>query len=503
MPKKPSRVRYSGVAPFIDDTQANRIQALGSSSRLTTEDMKELGTLNIVEVVDDVPQIDISIDQNENGTNDLVGLLSNTGYGCNVVALPDGAAVGSTSVKIRQGSYYANGNRVFFDGTTLAVASGNVAVYLNPVVSGGATAKVSCGSTVPAGSIPIATISASAITGGVITQADITDTRSFGTITHLNFELAKADVFVPIKQITSDATPARTMYIENAFVNSIDFNFGVGSPATANFRLESDNKRWFLNNASQLIVDEFKGPGVVTLTQIPTILANGKYLLKLVKNGDKLTENTDFTVNSTTKVVTFTVGLIAGDMIKVRYVSTLNGKFFSPVPASEDPHPEYAGGVKQGNIEVYLSDDLGSKLTRVQSVRLNVPLTRQPLGELGALAPFDRPMNLPINSSVTLEFKDSDLEVMSRLASKDLTTVNELSVLDMLKNKDLVIKIYRENDIARAKLAAGHPDKLAIKTIKVQRLIPQSENWDAKVDNDANQTFEFMAHNVSLSDIIG
>src|SRR5206468_8397650 len=97
---KATRVRYSGTAPFIDDTQANRVQALGSSSRLTTDDVKELGTLNIVEVVDDVPQVDVSIDSNENGTNEILALLSQSGYGCQVSATPlsgSSSSIGSTT----------------------------------------------------------------------------------------------------------------------------------------------------------------------------------------------------------------------------------------------------------------------------------------------------------------------------------------------------------------------------------------------------------------------
>lgn len=501
---RPTRVRYSGVGAFIDDVQANRIQALGSSSRLTTEDMKELGTLNIVEIVDDVPQVDVSIDQNENGTLDLFALLADKAYGCNVVAVPAGAAIGSNQVKVLAGVFKtATGHPIIFEGTTLTVSAGaNQLVYLKPEVSGGAIAKVGItGGSVPAGGILIATVSGSATTR----QADIVDNRTFNTVNHLDFELANVDIFVPVKQAGSGDVVKRTMYMEKAFVNNVDFNFQTSGVVTASYRLETDNKRWFLNNAAQIIVDNFKaaGAGALTLSQTPNVLANGNYALKLIKNGvESLVEGTDYTINSGTKALTFTVALTAGDLVKVRYTAATGGAFFSPTPAMETPHPELAGGLKEGQVEIFLSDAGNTRVARIQSARLSLPLGREQLKELGSLRPYDRPMQLPVSVSISLEFKDSDLEMMARFAGKNVATATEIALEDLVKNLGLTIKLYRENDIARAKLPAGHPAKLAVKTFTITNLIPQSENWDVRSDSDASQTFEFMAHNISVNDIL-
>lgn len=507
---RPTRVRYTGIAPFIDDTQANRVQALGSSTRLTTEDMKELGTLNIVEIVDDIPQVDVSIDQNENGTLDLLALFANKGYGCQVVAVPSGNQVGSNKVKVRPGSYIANGNRIYFEGTELTITgTATTYVYLKPEVSGGASAKVATSTTLPSGSnILLATISGSAVSGGVIDQASIVDNRpaTLSKVEAVDYELAYVDIYVPVKE-SSTGGVARTQYLENVYVNNIDLSYQTSGVATNSFRLETDNKRWFLNNASQIVVDEFKSSGGATLTlsQTPTQLSNGKYVLCLYKNGTKLNEGTDFTVNAGTKTVTFTQALTNGDLVKVRYTSSNGGKWFNPVPAVEDPHPELAGGIKQGQVEIYLVDKSGNvdaqRTCRVQSARISLPLTREQLNELGALQPYARPLQLPVNVNVSLELRDSDLLMMARFAGyTDLTGVKEISINDLVKNMGLLIKIYRENDIKRAKLPAGHPDKYAIKTIKVVNLIPQGENWDVRVDSDATQTFEFLAHNLTIED---
>lgn len=502
MANRPTRVRYSGVGAYVDDTQANRIQAFGSSSRLTTEDMKELGTLNIVEIVDDVPQVDVSIDQNENGTLDLFALLANRPYGCQVVAVPAGNNIGSNQVKVLSGVYKtASGHPIFFEGTTIAVPTGNgqQAVYLKPEVVGGAAAKVAViAGSVPNGGIPLATVAAS----DNIKQTDIVDTRPFGTVSHLDFELANVDIFVPVKQSGSGDDVKRTMYMENAFLNNVDYSFQTQGVATSSYRLETDNKRWFLNAGAQVIVDNLKAAAgsTLTLTRTPNQLANGYYMLKLIKNGAELEEGVDFTVSGST--ITFTSALAAGDLIKARYTAATGGAFFSPVPAAETPHPELAGGLKEGQIEIYLSDKANSRVARIQSARISLPLTREQLRELGSLRPYDRPMQLPVSTNITLEFKDSDLEMMARFAGKDPATVREIAIEDLVKDMGLTIKLYRENDVARAKLPAGHPAKYAIKTFTVQNLIPQSENWDARVDSDATQTFEFLAHNLTVSDRI-
>ncbi len=499
---RPTRVRYSGVGAFVDDVQANRIQALGSSSRLTTEDMKELGTLNIVEIVDDVPQVDVSIDQNENGTLDLFALLANRPYGCQVVAVPSGSAIGSDQVKVLSGLYKtASGHPIFFEGTKIAVptGNGNQTVYLKPEVDGGATAKVGVtAAAIPTGAIAIATVTSSS----VIKQSDIVDTRPFGEVNHLDFELSNVDIFVPVKQSGSGDDVKRTMYMEKAFVNNVDYNFQTQGTVTASYRLETDNKRWFLNDGAQVIVDNVKATAgsTVNLSSTPNQLANGNFMLKLYKNGSPLEEGSDFTVSN--KTVTFTAPLVASDLIKARYTAATGGAFFSPVPIAETPHPELAGGLKEGQVEIFLSDKANSRVARIQSARISLPLTREQLKELGSLRPYDRPMQLPVNTSITLEFKDSDLEMMARFAGKDPATVREIAIEDLVKDMGLTIKLYRENDVARAKLPVGHPSKYAIKTFTVQNLIPQNENWDARVDSDATQTFEFMAHNLTVSDKI-
>jgi hypothetical protein len=497
---KGTRVRYNSTAPWFDDVQVNRAQAFGCSARLTTEDIKELGTLNIVEVIDDVPQVDVSLDANENGTNQIVGLLSNKGYGANVVAVPSGSNAGSAQLKVLDGSVIIGGHRFLVQTQTLTSTTGNTGVWATAGANGIAT--VACATSAPANSVGLATYTHSTN----IVQSGITDVRPFKNITALDFELAKVDITVPVVQSGSGSAIQRTMYIERAFANNISLQFQSNGVATASYGMETDNKRWFLNGGANIITDQAIATAGTsfTLSKTPVQLANSNYALLLTKNGVKLTEGTDFTINAGTKTVTFTSALVATDLLKVRYASAdATATVFSPNPASETPHPQLAGGLKEGNIEIYLSDDTNNRLTRVQSASLSIPLQRDQLNEIGSMYPYDRPLQLPLNVSINLEFTDSDLEMFARMAGYNISTsTTEINVQDLLKNRGLVIKLFRETDYKRSRLMAGHPDKYPIKTITVNNLIPQSENWNIQTDSNATQSFEFLAHNITISDSI-
>ena len=64
---KPTRIQHGGVGVYLHDKQADRIQTFGSSTALNTEDIKEVGNKNIVEVVDGIPTIDVTLDGTSTG----------------------------------------------------------------------------------------------------------------------------------------------------------------------------------------------------------------------------------------------------------------------------------------------------------------------------------------------------------------------------------------------------------------------------------------------------
>jgi len=524
---KPSRTRFFSTALWADEVQLNRVQQLGSTSRLNQADIEELGNLNILEFVDEVPTVDITVDTNEYGSTLTLGAFTNMGYGCNVVAIPSGTGInsapGTAAFQIYPGSYYVNGIRVFFNGvTSVSVPSGNtyytVSLSPNPnanpqwVLTQGSAGATSA-PPAPSGNIPIASFSVGA--NGVVLQANIQDLRPWNQITLLDFEYAKADLYVPIKR-PRDSNIERTMYMANCYVDRLDFSYQTKGIATENYTLETDNKKWLLQQASNIYRDQFyvtaSGTTTFTLTYPPTELQNGQYTL-LARYGTNgvgyvLTEGVDFVVSGQT-VTLQGFSANAGDILNFRYATASGGTFFNPVPTVITSHPTPAGGLEEGQLELFLSDDSTNEVLRVQSVRISAQLRRDVLSQLGQYRPYDRPLDLPVQVTVSVQVLDSDLDLWARLAgisyspTAGMGAVNVISLEDFKKTLGLTMKIYRETDIIRSHLPAGHPAQYPLKTITINELIPTDEQWNVRVGSDATQTLSFKAYNMTVTSVLG
>lgn len=64
MATKRSRIIYASESIFIDGVQTNRVQTLNSTSTFTSADVFELGQLDLIDVVDDVPAVSVTLDHN-------------------------------------------------------------------------------------------------------------------------------------------------------------------------------------------------------------------------------------------------------------------------------------------------------------------------------------------------------------------------------------------------------------------------------------------------------
>lgn len=503
---RPSRIRYTSAACIVEDKQADRIQALGSSTNLTTEDIWELSNLNKTEVIDDIPAVDVTIDSNEYGSNRTLALLADKGFGCQVVAVASGTVAGSNTVKILRGAFPYSGETLTFTGGTVTISGvGTYTVGLNPDPTATGNSRFSCasGTTVTTGHIKIAECTSTA--GPKVVQSGITDSRSWHLLSILDFENAKVSIASPVKQSGATGDIHRTMYIDNAYVNRIDLSYQTRGTATENIGLETDNKRWFLNGNSNIITDYFvatSGQTAFTLSQTPAVLANGNYSLKSYQNGELLTEGaaSDFSISSTT--FTLATGATTGDALKIRYTAASGGVWPDPITPSGTNVGDYPGAIKQGQVEIYLTDDANNRLTRCQSARISAPMRREILEELGALVPYERPLEIPLELTVSIEFTDSDLAEFARFAGMDITTATEISITDLLKSIGMTIKVYRLNDDARGKLAAGHLNTYPIRTVTMTGLVPTSERWEVRVGSDGTQTLDFKTDNLTFSDKI-
>ncbi|HEC67143.1 MAG TPA: hypothetical protein ENI23_17840, partial [bacterium] len=79
-----NRIIYASQSVIVDGDFLYRVQTLGSTTTFTSEDVFELGQLAIIDVVDDVPSVALTIDTNDWGSIDTIaslGGVSKTGFG--------------------------------------------------------------------------------------------------------------------------------------------------------------------------------------------------------------------------------------------------------------------------------------------------------------------------------------------------------------------------------------------------------------------------------------
>ena len=75
MATKRSRIIYASQSVFIDGMQTNRVQTLGSTTTFRNEDIYELGQLELIDVVDDIPAVAVTLDHNNVDSSVLVQKL--------------------------------------------------------------------------------------------------------------------------------------------------------------------------------------------------------------------------------------------------------------------------------------------------------------------------------------------------------------------------------------------------------------------------------------------
>jgi hypothetical protein len=538
-----NRIKSASVAVFANDTQLDRLQAFGVSARLDSEDLREIGNLDIVEVVDSVPTVDITLDANQYGSVKTLNKLANKNHDWSTCVCTLSA---SGTVSVSSGYIYKNemqytkaaastsavtfptgASQHKWDIVSLSTA-GAITITQGTAVAAASTPSVPTG--VPATDTVIAYIeTASTSTSAAVpmTYLNILNVNGSKTLALTAFEFSKVDFVVPVKETgdNTDTTNAitRSMYVENAFVNRYDAAFSTNGLATENYSLESDNKTWFLNSACTVVADRFAGTAAATgytTTSIPTQRDNGNrtlkaYLYNVAADTYTALTETSGTASGTQYSITsagaITLGTAptTGSNLVVRYATTgvtgATQPFFRRVPQSIDAHPVVAGGLKQGQVEIYLSDDPNNHVLRLQSCSISSTLAREPMYELGHVRAYDRPMTFPIPITIQVEAIASDLKEFARLAGKSTefsaNTLKEVGISQFLKNLNLSVKIYREDDVTRA--LAPSIQSLPIKTITVTAVVVTDENTDIRVDGNGTQTFGLKANtNLSIVSLI-
>lgn len=515
-----NRIIYASQSVWCNGEVLYRVQSLGSTTTFTSEDIFELGHLDIIDVVDDVPAVAVTLNTNDFGDVHTLATL---------------AQVADSKNDMDATADNSNANLVVVSGTSYTESWHGVS-YLHGVAL--ADFAIVCGN------LP-----------GVTIWAPVQDECSLGTL---------------------DDNIDQTLFLDEVFINSLEFGYTTGANATENYGAETDKKMWLLNDGRFVNYEDFDGtefaaapadevhltlasgvdtvatltgstlgflrkdddgaPAVTfhdysenTVTNYPIIVGEDPVAGSFVYDADghhglgafMVYKPTDLTIANEDKVEM----IYAADA----YGTATTSKYFTVLDSLE--RPDMLGALRQGQVEVYIVDpndpapayDTAWRLT---GCTITCDLTREALMELGHLGPYDRPLTLPIPITVTVDSTAGDLEnwskVAGRLAEYDALTLNDLDLGDLMAEEDLklVVKIYAQTDeeangtAANRVIAtdsplidqhywndgvmgtyAGGNTEYPLKTIVVEHLKVTDEGATLDMGANMTQTFGFRSTN--------
>lgn len=497
-----NRIIYASQSVWANGEVLYRVQSLGTTTTFTSEDIFELGHLDIIDVVDDVPAVAVTLNTNDFGDVKTLAILAQ------VPAVK--AAMSATA-----------------DSSTGNLVSG--ATYLHGVCL--ADFAVTCGNLT-----------------GITMWAPVQAECDLGTLAN-NID--------------------QTLYLDEVYVNSLEFSYTTGANATENYGAETDNKTWLLNGGAYV---NYEAPtttsGMSNFTVasgvIIPILSTGNagflrkdtegspaisfydasanekvnYAVKATSGDATYDSATDFgyaaaeidgsTAGPYTITVPTNLTVAADDIIEViyaasAYVSGTSNTYFTAKTGDISD----LGALRQGQVEIYIVDGTTpSAMWRLSGVTISADLTREPLSELGHLGPYDRPLTLPVPITVTVDTTAGDLENWAKLTGQlseyNAGTLDDIDLNDLMTKDDLIliVKVYEQTDEEAGGTGANRKALIdavigntpmvdgalgsayssgdreyALKTIVVKNLKITDEGMTLDMGANATQTFGFRSTN--------
>lgn len=499
-----NRIIYASQSVWADGEVLYRVQSLGTTTTFTSEDIFELGHLDIIDVVDDVPAVAVTLNTNDFGDVKTLALLAQ---------VPAAKRVMDASADTDIGNLVSGGT--YLHGVSLADFA------------------VTCGNLT-----------------GITIWAPVQEECDLGTLSN-NID--------------------QTLFLDEVYVNSLEFSYTTGANATENYGAETDNKMWLLNGGAYVnyfatvsgvnslftggeTSFDFSTIGYNITSIIPNLSTGNDAFLRKTQDGAPAISLYDASLNEkmnyevvagvAAAVDTFvfneadgmlyypTAGsmTVAGpdDIIELVYAADL---YSTPMNTYFAWHEGEAnsdvGALRQGQIEIYIIDgSTPDSMWRLTGVTLSADLTREPLTELGHLGPYDRPLTLPIPITVTVDTTAGDLENWAKFAGQDTEyqagTLDDIDLNDLMNKDDLMlmVKVFEQTDEEAGGTGANRKvntesvvgdqqfndgvlqpayvltdQEYALKTIIVKNLKITDEGMTLDVGANATQTFGFRSTN--------
>lgn len=442
---KRDRIMYASQSVRVNGRLMYRVQTLGSNSTFTSEDVFELGHLDKVDVVDDVPAVAVQTDTTDFG--DINGMLQLAGMNSDNTGLTptsSGAYLRTKAACTGSGVRYYHG--VSLADFTLCDGVKIWAPVQNEASFGTTDDDIQM-------TLYMDKVYVNAITLTYNVQANATAT--FASETDNKRWLVNG-----AKCVTQEEWDVETSTNSKALL--------IGLASGASIPELSDCKRAFLSftDAGKEGVEvKFKSERSGTVYPVEDAAAAGV-----------------FGYNDTTRILTMPTDAATLFTAPVRVVavyassvfgasgnntgtgmnsSRAFGKYFEYIDTASDKYPEDLGAVRQGQIEAYLLDPDASLTNadwdmtlRMQTVTITANPTRTPMYELGHLRPFARPMNFPVEITSNCTTTANDLELFAKVAGLTPDDYDNggsgtdiaLNHLMSKENLYLVVKIFQQTD---------------------------------------------------------
>lgn len=503
-----NRIIYASQSVVVEGDFLYRVQTLGSSSSFNSTDLFELGQQDVIDVVDDVPTVAITLDTNDWGTVRTAAALARVPT--------DNFGVTATS---------SNANLVTVSGSTPLSYYHGVALA-NYGVTGSEFDLW-------------APVQAEADLGTANDNIDQTVfmARCFATGITLNYSVGGEAT----ENYTAETDNKTWLLNDGRFVSQEEWSnpgttFDLGlSDGTNQVATLSDS------NLAFLYID----PETARRSLVVEAADGSRTYVPIVEGAATATEAG---YDSATNVVSLPASVVPEptDVVKIRYAADAyandvdgdsnvqKANYFTVATDANTGDHSNVGGLRQGQVEIYLIDpDVATDYElslRLQTVNVSAALNREQLSELGHLKPYDRPLTYPVEITTSVETTAGDLETFAKFAGKGAEfsggTLIDLTI-DHLLTKDnliLVAMVYDQTDVEAGGTGASrkvlqselegksywvggvsntyaavdlnNPEReYPLKTLVVPGLKSTNENFQLSQGQNATQTFSFRSTN--------
>lgn len=505
-----NRIIYASQSVWANGTVLYRVQSLGSTTTFNSEDIFEIGHLDIIDVVDDVPSVAVTLNTNDFGDLKTLATLAQV----STVKAVMSATASQSTANLVSGATYLHGVSL----ADFAITCGNLT--------------------------------------GITMWAPVQAECDLGTLAN-NIE--------------------QTLFLDEVYINSLEFSYTTGANATENYGGETDNKMWLLNDGAYVnyfatvsgvtstitagVISagyyDFAADGYDTDTTIPTLSTGNVAFLRKTVGGAPAVSVFDASANTKTnyEVVAgvardtaanatfvfdestgrlylpggaspvFTVA--AGDIIEMIYAADMYSTPMNTYFSAKTGDNADVGALRQGQVEISIIDtNTPTAMWRLTGVTMSAELTREPLTQLGNLGPYDRPLKMPIPITVKVDTTAGDLENWAKFTGKlsefNAGTLDDIDLTDLMTKDDLIlmVKVYEQTDEEAGGTGAGRQVNVAnvigntpmvdgvigsayvqgdveraLKTIIVKNLKITDEGMTLDVGSNGTQTFGFRANN--------